>query len=78
LQRQHLGHLAAMRAAGHIVAAGPFDSQPDESWRGLCIYREDLAEATRLARLDPSVRRGRLEVTALTWYTAKGALTAGK
>jgi hypothetical protein len=28
-----------MRHAGHLVLAGPFSDQPDDSLRGLCIYR---------------------------------------
>ncbi len=75
LQRQHLGHLAAMKAAGHLEVAGPLDAQPDVSWRGLAIYAVgSLAEARRLAELDPAVRAGALEVDVMTWMTAKGAV----
>jgi uncharacterized protein YciI len=75
LQAQHLGHFAAMKAAGHMKVAGPLDDQPDDSWRGICIYQVgSLEEARRLAELDPAVRAGRFSVDVMSWYTAKGAL----
>ncbi len=74
LQRKHLGYLDAMRRSGVMLAAGPFRDQPDETWRGLCVYRVPLDEAQRLARADPAVVAGRLSVSTLTWLTRKGAL----
>ena len=75
LQRQHLGHLTAMKEAGHLKVAGPLDDQPEDSWRGICIYQVGrLDEARRLAESDPAVRAGRLRVDVMTWYTRKGAL----
>src|ERR1700722_12343929 len=74
LQRKHLGHLEAMRQRGLMLAAGPFIDQPDKSWRGLCVYRVPLEEAQRLARADPAVVAGRLDIVTLTWLTRKGAL----
>jgi len=75
LQRQHLGHLSAMKAAGHLAVAGPFGDQPDDNWRGLGLYRVgSLDEARRLAEADPAVRAGQLTVDVRHWYTAKGAL----
>lgn len=76
LQERHLAHLAAMREAGKLLVSGPFSDQPDESWRGMCVYRVPLEEARRLAEQDPSVRAGRLAVDALTWWTRKGMLSA--
>lgn len=76
LQRQHLGHFAEMREAGHLKVAGPLGEQPDDSLRGICLYQVgSVAEARRLAESDPAVRAGRLEVTVMKWYTAKGALS---
>jgi uncharacterized protein YciI len=76
LQRQHLGHLHAMKVAGHLAVAGPFRDQPDENWRGLCLYSTgSLDEARRLAEADPAVRAGQLTVDVMHWYTARGALT---
>ena len=75
LQAQHLGHLAAMREVGHLKVAGPLEGQPDDSWRGVCLYQvASLREARRLAELDPAVRVGALAVAAMTWYTPKGVL----
>jgi uncharacterized protein len=74
LQRQHLGHLEAMKRRGALLLSGPFSNQPDESLRGLCIYRVGLDVARALAEEDPAVRRGRLRIVAFNWYTRKGAL----
>jgi uncharacterized protein YciI len=74
LQRKHLGHLESMRQRGLMLAAGPFVDQPDDSWRGLCVYRVPLEEAQRLAREDPAVVAGRLDIITLTWLTRNGAL----
>jgi uncharacterized protein YciI len=75
LQRQHLGHLANMTEAGYVKVVGPLEGQPDESWRGVCIYQVgSLEEARRLAEMDPAVRAGQLSVEVMRWYTAKGAL----
>ena len=76
LQRQHLGHLETMKAAGYLEVAGPFRDQPDDNWRGLCVYRVgSLDEARRLAEEDPAVRAGQLIVDVMSWYTARGALS---
>ena len=78
LQRQHLGHLESLRQRGKLLLSGPFDGQPDDSWRGLCVYRAPLDEARRLALTDPAVRGGRLGVVAFRWFTRKGALVTGQ
>jgi uncharacterized protein YciI len=75
LQAQHLGHFAAMKTAGHLRVAGPLSDQPDDGWRGICLYQVgSLEEARRLAELDPAVRAGVFSVDVMSWYTAKGAL----
>jgi len=75
LQSQHLGHFKAMKDAGHMRVAGPLAEQPDDSWRGICIYQVgSLTEARRLAELDPAVRAGVFRVDVMQWYTAKGAV----
>jgi uncharacterized protein YciI len=75
-QRQHLGHFATMKEAGHLKVAGPLENQPDQSWRGICIYQVgSLEEARRLAESDPAVRAGRFSIDVMNWYTQKGALT---
>jgi len=74
LQQQHLAHLDAMRERGALLVAGPFADQPDESWRGFCLYVTSLEETRALTEQDPSVRAGRLAVDVFTWWTKKGAL----
>jgi uncharacterized protein YciI len=74
LQAEHLAHLAAMTEQGHLVLAGPFSDQPDETLRGFCLYRTDLEETRRLAESDPSVRAGRMAVDVMGWWTKKGSL----
>jgi uncharacterized protein YciI len=74
LQAQHLAHLEAMSEEGHLVLAGPFSDQPDETLRGFCLYRTDVEETRRLTGLDPSVRAGRMAVDVMGWWTKKGSL----
>jgi uncharacterized protein len=74
LQAAHLAHLAAMTEQGHLVVAGPFSDQPDETLRGFCLYRTDLDETRRLAESDPSVQAGRMAVDVRAWWTAPGTL----
>jgi uncharacterized protein YciI len=75
LQDLHTGHLAAMRAAGHLRLAGPFDEQRDESLRGLCVYQTGSIGRTReLAESDPAVVAGRMEVDVMYFYCMKGEL----
>jgi uncharacterized protein YciI len=74
LQLEHLAHLQAMRDRGKLVAAGPFRDQVDDSLRGLCFYATSVEEARELASQDPAVRRGRLAVDVMTWFTRKGSV----
>jgi uncharacterized protein len=75
LQAAHLRFLDRMRRAGHLVLAGPFSDQPDESLRGLCVYRTDLEATRALTRTDPSVRAGRMSAEVMTWWTSAGTVT---
>lgn len=77
LQRQHIAHLTDLRRSGRLLVAGPFSEQPDETWRGLCLYSTDLDETRRLAEADPSVRAGRLAVDVLRWHVPKSELRFG-
>jgi uncharacterized protein len=74
LQAAHLAFLDEMRKCGHLVLAGPFRDQDDETKRGLAVYRTNLEETRRLTDQDPSVRAGRIAIEAMTWLTPKGAL----
>ena len=53
LQRDHVAFNARMREAGHALVSGPFVGQPDESWRGISIFRTSV-ERTRALVADES------------------------
>jgi uncharacterized protein YciI len=72
IQAGHLAFLGSMRERGALAAAGPFRDQPDETLRGLCLYRTGLAETRKLVEGDPSVRRGRMSADVLTWLVPEG------
>jgi uncharacterized protein YciI len=73
LQVEHLAHLTRMHDEGHLVVAGPFDEQPDEALRGMCLYQTGTLERTRaLAESDPSVVAGRLECEVLYFWCQRG------
>jgi uncharacterized protein len=75
IQREHLAFYASMRQAGHVVTNGPVRDQPDEALRGIAIFAtESLDRARELARTDPAVRAGRLEVQAMTWWCPPGTM----
>jgi uncharacterized protein len=75
LQERHLAYLAGLRERGVLAVAGPFVDQPDETLRGFCLYRVDIADARALAEQDPSVQAGRLTVDVMTWRTRRGAIS---
>lgn len=77
IQAAHLAYLGEMRERGAMVLAGPFDEQPDESWRGFCLYVTALQETRDLVARDPVVLAGRLAPDVFTWWTTKGALRLG-
>jgi uncharacterized protein len=74
LQQQHLAFLQEKRDEGVMAAAGPFRGQPDERWRGLCLYLVPPDRAHELAQDDPLVRAGRLTTQVWTWFTRPGEL----
>jgi uncharacterized protein YciI len=74
LQAAHLQHNDDMREAGHMLVAGPFSHQPDDTLRGLCVYATDLKATRALAARDPSVRAGVLVAEVMTWWTRPGAV----
>jgi hypothetical protein len=45
--------------------------------RGLSFYALPLAEALELARADPMVVAGRLEIHGARWWTAEGTARIG-
>jgi uncharacterized protein YciI len=74
LQRGHLAFHDRLRHEGHVVFNGPLLGQPDESLRGIAIYRTSVDEARRIAEQDPSVQARRLAIDACTWLMQPGAL----
>ena len=71
LQKQHMAHLNRMLSEGYAGLTGPFEN--DGELRGVVIFNTRTAEeADSLARLDPMVEAGRLEVEVLPWWTVKG------
>lgn len=71
LQKQHLAHLSRMASEGYLSLAGPFGDDGDI--RGIAVYNTPTFEmADSLARLDPMVEAGRLEVEIHPWWAAKG------
>lgn len=76
LQGEHLAYLRSLHDAGHTCATGPLGDRPDESLRGLVVYRTgSLDKARELAGQDPAVRAGCLEPMLMTWYTSPGTLS---
>lgn len=74
LQRAHLAFNTRMREAGHALVNGPFVDQPDQSWRGMSIFRTSIEETRALMADDPLVQAGRLTFDLFTWLMPKGAL----
>lgn len=71
LQKEHMEHLARMYEMGHASLIGPMADGSE--WRGIVVYNTPNKEmADSLARLDPMVQAGLLEVETTGWWTAKG------
>lgn len=72
LQKQHMAHLNRMGSEGYMSLAGPFGDDGDI--RGIAVYNTPTLEmADSLARLDPAVQAGRLEVEIHPWWAAKAS-----
>lgn len=77
LQAEHLAYLRELARSGALIANGPLTVQTDERLRGLSVYSVPLAEALELARRDPMVMAGRLEIHGATWLTTANTATFG-
>jgi hypothetical protein len=77
LQAEHLAYLRELARSGALIANGPLTAQTDERLRGLSVYSVPLPEALELARRDPMVRAGRLEIHGGAWLTADGTAIFG-
>lgn len=72
LQKQHMEHLNRMASEGYMSLAGPMAGEGEI--RGIAVYHTPTLEmADSLARLDPMVEAGRLEVEIHPWWAAKGS-----
>lgn len=72
IQEKHMAHLSWLDEMGKISIAGP--GQNHETVSGFVLYNtETLQEADSLAKLDPAVKAGRLEVETIPWWAAKGS-----
>ena len=72
LQAAHLAFLDDMRERGHLLVAGPFREQADETLRGFCIFRTSFEETRALVEEDPSVQAGRMAADVMTWLAPRG------
>lgn len=71
LQKAHLAHLTKMYELGYADISGPFGDDGDI--RGITIYNvPTLKMADSLAKSDPMVKAGRLEIEIHPWWAAKG------
>jgi hypothetical protein len=77
LQVEHLTYLRDLVRRGVLIANGPLAEQTDERMRGMSVYALGLDEALALARADPMVLAGRLEIHGARWLTAAGAALFG-
>lgn len=73
IQKKHLAHISWLSKQGYISVAGP--SENHNNIAGFLLFNtETLQKADSLAKLDPAVKSGRLEVETLPWWAAKGSV----
>jgi uncharacterized protein YciI len=72
IQTAHMANIRKMADDGILVAAGPMDDQPT-TISGIFVFKAgSLAEARRIAALDPTVAEGRNAVDVHRWMGPKG------
>lgn len=72
LQEQHMAHLNRMATEGYLSLAGPMAGEGEI--KGVAVYNTPTLEmADSLARQDPMVKAGRLEVEIHPWWAEKGS-----
>jgi hypothetical protein len=74
LQAEHVAFNARMRAEGKALLTGPLRGQPDESLRGISVFRTSVDETRSLMEADASVRAGRLTFEVCRWLVPEGTL----
>jgi len=75
LQDAHMGHLADLHDAGHLLAAGPVLGAADRELRGFSILKVDPERARELKEQDPAVRAGKYRVEVYPWMLPAGLIT---
>ena len=72
IQKKHLAHLQQLFEKGKTSITGPFEG--DGAIRGIIVFNTATKEeALALARKDPAVQAGRLEVEVHAFWAAKGS-----
>ncbi len=72
IQSAHMQNIGQMAKDGILMLAGPF-----EGGGGIFILKLDSMEAAeKLAKNDPAVMAGRLNIKVRAWYTGAGVFTA--
>jgi uncharacterized protein YciI len=75
MQDAHLMRLADLHDKGLLQVAGPFESPPGRTVRGLAIHRQPPETVRALLADDPYVAAGVLAVRVFTWRIPKGAIS---
>jgi uncharacterized protein len=73
LQDAHLGHLADLHEAGHLLAVGPL-ADPDGELRGLLLLGCSVDKARSLAADDPAILAGAFRLRVLPWSVPAGGM----
>ena len=72
IQKKHLAHLQQLFEKGKTSITGPFAG--DGAIRGIVVFNTATKEeALMLARKDPAVQAGRLDVEVHAFWAAKGS-----
>lgn len=72
LQQEHVAYLREMQALGYADISGPFGDHKDI--RSVTIYNvPTLKMADSLAKADPLVKAGRVNIEIHPWWVAKGS-----
>ncbi len=72
IQKNHLKHISWLAKEGYISIAGP--SENHETISVFLLFNTAMQQqADSLAKLDPAVKSGRLEVETLPWWASKGS-----
>lgn len=71
LQKEHMAHLTKMYKLGYADLSGPIGDDGDI--KGVTVYNvASLKMADSLAKSDPMVKAGRLEIEIHPWWAGKG------